>query len=85
MTPNPIRPHADKAVAARSAALRRRKVSAPVREACLNFHREATGEPMPETSLRAYAESRLATKKNAAQKGTMSSSSLSSSRAADGT
>jgi hypothetical protein len=47
-----------------TAAFRKRKVSAHVREVCLNFHREAAGEAMPETSLRASAETWLATKKN---------------------
>lgn len=47
-----------------TAAFRKRKVSAHVREVSLHFHREATGEAMPETSLRAFAETRLATKKN---------------------
>jgi integrase len=58
------RSQAEKAAAAMTAAFRKRKVSAHVREVCLNFHREATGEAMPETSLRAYADTWLATKKN---------------------
>ena len=65
------RSEAEAAARAMHDGFRKQKVAAHVREVCLDFHREATGEAMPETSLKAFAESWVTTKRGEISDGTL--------------